>query len=232
MQRAGITGLNHVINAAILTSAWSAGNAFLYSGSRILYSMAATGQAPAVFARTTRRGVPYAAVLATWAVGLLAYLNVSQNGAQVFLWFMNISTISGFIAWIVVLITYLRFRKAMTYQGLLDTLPFRTIAQPYAAWATLVVISLLTITNGFQVFVPSRWNYQDFLAAYITIPIFLVLYLGHKLWSGTMFSRRGWAKKPHEVDVLTGKKEMDEFCANDHPPVPKNFLQKVWFWLA
>ncbi|KAK4034991.1 amino acid permease/ SLC12A domain-containing protein [Parachaetomium inaequale] len=232
MQRAGITGLNHVINAAILTSAWSAGNAFLYSGSRILYSMAATGQAPAVFARTTRRGVPYAAVLATWAVGLLAYLNVSQNGAQVFLWFMNISTISGFIAWIVVLVTYLRFRKALTYQGLLDTLPFRTVAQPYAAWATLVVICLLTITNGFQVFVPSRWNYQDFLAAYITIPIFLALYLGHKIWSGTMWSRRGWAKRPLEVDVLTGKKEMDEFCANDYPPVPKNFVQKVWFWLA
>jgi amino acid transporter len=45
------------------------------------------------------------AVLATWAVGLLAYLNVSENGAQVFAWFMNVSTISGFIGWIVVMIT-------------------------------------------------------------------------------------------------------------------------------
>ncbi|KAL2137298.1 hypothetical protein VTI74DRAFT_5029 [Chaetomium olivicolor] len=227
IQRAGINGLNHVINAAILTSAWSAGNAFLYSGSRVLYSMAATGQAPAIFAKTTRRGVPYAAVLVTWAIGLLAYLNVSQNGARVFGWFMNISTISGYIAWIVVLITYLRFRTAMTCQGLMDTLPFKTVGQPYAAWATLVVIILLTLTNGFQIFVPSRWNYQDFLAAYITIPIFLVLYLGHKL-----FFRTPLAKKPHEVDVLTGKKEMDEFCANDTPPVPKNFIQKIWFWLA
>ncbi|KAK3300623.1 amino acid permease/ SLC12A domain-containing protein [Chaetomium fimeti] len=225
IQRAGIGGLNHVINAAILTSAWSAGNAFLYSGSRILYSMAATGQAPKIFARTTRRGVPYAAVIATWAVGLLAYLNVSQSGAQVFLWFMNISTISGFIGWIVVLVTYLRFRKAMHVQGLLSTLPFRTIGQPYAAWATLFVITLLTLTNGFQVF--ARWDVGDFLAAYITIPIFLVLYLGHKLWF-----RTPWLRNVHEIDVLTGKREMDEFCANDHPPVPKNFLQRIWFWLA
>jgi amino acid transporter len=227
IQRAGIGGLNHVINAAILTSAWSAGNAFLYSGSRILYSMAVTGQAPAIFARTTRRGVPYLAVLATWAIGLLAYLNVSENGARVFGWFMNISTISGFIAWIVVMITYLRFRSAMTYQGLMDTLPFKTIAQPYATWATLLIVILLTLTNGFQVFVPSRWNYQDFLAAYITIPIFLVLYIGHKLWFRTPLAR-----KTHEIDVLTGKKEMDEFCANDYPPVPKNFVQRIWFWLA
>jgi amino acid transporter len=225
IQRAGIGGLNHVINAAILTSAWSAGNAFLYSGSRILYSMAATGQAPKIFARTTRRGVPYAAVIATWAVGLLAYLNVSQSGAQVFLWFMNISTISGFIGWIVVLVTYLRFRKAMHVQGLLNTLPFRTIGQPYAAWATLFVITLLTLTNGFQVF--AHWDVGDFLAAYITIPIFLVLYLGHKLWF-----RTPWLRNVHEIDVLTGKREMDEFCANDQPPVPKNFLQRIWFWLA
>jgi amino acid transporter len=227
IQRAGIGSLNHVINAAILTSAWSAGNAFLYSGSRILYSMAVTGQAPSFLAKTTPRGVPYAAVLATWAFGLLAYLNVSENGAKVFLWFSNISTISGFIAWIVVLVTYLRFRAAMKYNGMLEALPFRTIAQPYAAWFTLVVVSLLTITNGFQVFSPSRWNYQDFLAAYITIPAFLLLYFGHKLVYRTPF-----AKKLHEIDVLTGKKEMDDFCANDHEPVPKNIVQKVWFWIA
>ena len=40
IQRAGIQGLNHVVNAAVLTSAWSAGNAFLFSGSRVLYGMA------------------------------------------------------------------------------------------------------------------------------------------------------------------------------------------------
>jgi amino acid transporter len=227
IQRAGIGGLNHAINAAILTSAWSAGNAFLYSGSRILYSMAATGQAPKIFAKTTKRGVPYLAVIATWSIGLLAYLNVNENGAQVFQWFMNISTISGFIAWIVVLVTYLRFRSAMKHQGLLETLPFTTIGQPYTSWFILFIITLLTLTNGFYVFAEGRWSVSDFLTAYITIPIFLVLYAGHKLWHrGPLY------KKAHEIDVLTGKKEMDEFCANDHPPVAKNWVQKVWFWLA
>ncbi|GAB1310638.1 Proline-specific permease-like protein [Madurella fahalii] len=228
IQRAGIVGLNHVINAAILTSAWSAGNAFLYSGSRVLFSMAATGQAPRIFARTTRRGVPYMAVLATWTVGLLAYLNVSENGAQVFTWFMNVSTISGFIAWIVVMITYLRFRSGMAYQGLMEARPFKTIGQPYATWFILLVVSLLTLTNGFQVFVDGQWDYKDFLAAYITIPAFLVLYIGHKVWSRTL----RFAKPAHEIDVITGKKEMDDFCATDEPPVAKNWVQKMWFWLA
>jgi yeast amino acid transporter len=86
IQRAGISGLNHVVNAAVLTSAWSAGNAFLYSGSRILYGMALSKDAPRIFGITNRRGVPYVAVLATWLVGFLAFLNVSNSGAEVFTW--------------------------------------------------------------------------------------------------------------------------------------------------
>lgn len=107
IQNAGISGLNHVINAAILTSAWSSGNSWLFAGSRMLYSLACTDQAPKVFRRCNKNGVPYAAVLFTFLIGCLAYLNVSNSGASVFNWFTNITTISGFIAWIVVLITYL-----------------------------------------------------------------------------------------------------------------------------
>jgi len=225
IQRAGIGGFNHVINAAILTSAWSAGNAFLYSGSRVLYSMAVNGQAPRIFAKTSKRGVPYLAVLITWALGLFAYLNVSNTGAQVFLWFMNLSTISGYIAWIVVMITYLRFRSALKAQNLLDTRPYTTRFQPYATWFVLFIVSLLTITNGFPTFAP--WNYKDFLAAYITIPAFLILYLGHKA-----VYRTPWGRPAAEIDVVTGKKEMDDLCAADEERVPKNWLQRVWYWIA
>lgn len=254
IQRAGIPVLNHIINAAILTSAWSAGNAFLYSGSRVLYSMALNHQAPRIFAKTTRFGVPWAAVTATWLVGCLAFLNVSNSGATVFNWFSNISTISGFIAWIVVTITYIRFRKAMEYNGMLTTLPFLTPLQPYATWFVLFLLSVLTITNGFSVFFPSNWNGPDFVAAYITFPIFLALYFGHKIWTSTRYvmKERSWdgrfqagamtkawlghfaklCRSVDKIDVLTGKREMDELEAMDVPPVPKNWLEKVWFWLA
>jgi amino acid transporter len=227
IQNAGIPVLNHIINAAILTSAWSAGNAFLFSGSRTLYGMALTGQAPKIFAQTNRYGVPWTAILATWAFGLLAYLNVSNSGAQVFTWFVNISTISGFIAWIVCLITYLRFRKAILYNDAYDTLPFKTPLQPYATWIALFVLVVLTLTNGFQVFFPKNWSAANFLAAYITLPIFLALYVGHKALRRTPF-----AIKVNEIDIMTGKKEMEELSASYTEPVPKNWLHKVWLWVA
>ncbi|KAJ6446853.1 proline-specific permease [Purpureocillium lavendulum] len=225
IQRVGIPVLNHIINAAILTSAWSAGNSFLYSGSRVLYSMSLTGQAPKFFSRTNRKGVPWIAVLFTWAFGLLAYLNVSNTGSTVFTWFSNISTISGYVAWIVVMITYLRFRKAMHHNNMWHVLPYRTPLQPYATWITLVVVSLLTITNGFQTFMP--FSAKDFVAAYITLPVFLILYLGHKI-----FFRTPLCIPLEEIDVTTGKKEMDELEAMEEERVPKNWLQKAWYWLA
>ncbi|KAK2003003.1 amino acid permease [Colletotrichum falcatum] len=227
IQRAGIGGLNHVINAAILTSAWSAGNAFLYSGSRILYSLALNKQAPRFFTRTTRRGVPYTAVLGTWSIALLSYLTIGSGTSTVFTWFMNISTISGLIAWIVVMITYLRFRKAMIHHDMIHRLPFRTPLQPYSTWFILGLLVILTLTNGFQVFFPGHWSVSDFLAAYITLPIFFVLYIGHKLWFRTPLARN-----VADVDVTTGVAEMEAMAELDEEPIPKNMLQKIWFWIA
>lgn len=224
---ARIPVLNHIINAAVLTSAWSAGNAFLYSGARILYSLSLNGQAPKVFSKTGKLGVPYMAVLATWSVGLLAFLSVSQTSEVAFDWFVNISTISGLIAWVVCIVTYLRFRKAMQFRGLLHTLPYRTALQPYATYFVLVVLVVLTLTNGFSVFFPSQWDVGDFFAAYVTLPIFAVLYVGHKVWFRTPFARR-----TEDIDVITGVREMDALEAEDVPPVPKNMLEKIWFWLA
>lgn len=113
--------------------------------------------------------------------------------------------------------------------GLLHTLPFKTPLQPYATWFTLCVISILTLTNGFQVFWPKQWSASSFLAAYITIPIFLVLYLGHKAWFRTSIAR-----PLHEIDVLGGKEKLDreEEVDRANEVVPSNWLEKFWYWLA
>lgn len=87
---AGIRGLDSVVNAAILISAWSAGNSYLYLASRSLYSLSLDGNAPKIFTRCTKSGIPYYAVMASAAWSPLAYLNVSSGGATVFNWFINL----------------------------------------------------------------------------------------------------------------------------------------------
>lgn len=226
IQNVGINVLDHIINAAILTSAWSAGNSFLYSGSRILYSLSINGQAPAVFSKTNRFGLPWVAVLVTWLPGLLAFLNLSASSTEVFNWLSSLTTISGYIAWIIIMFTYLRFRKAMIYNQMLSELPYKTALQPYATYIAVFVVSILTITNGFSSFL-GEFDYKAFLTAYITIPLFLIFYIGHKI-----FSRTGFIIPIHEIDCITGKKEMDEMEAREKPRVAKNTLQKIWYWIA
>ncbi|KZT26674.1 amino acid permease [Neolentinus lepideus HHB14362 ss-1] len=227
IQRAGIGGLNHVYNAMILTSAWSAGNSCVFASSRVLYSLATAGQAPSIFRRCNRKGVPYVAVSTTTVVMCIAYLNVSSGAVVVFQWFVNITTISGLIAWMVLFTCYIRFRQALVYNDVLDNLPFRTPLQPYVTWFTLSLITLITITNGFQVFFPGQFTASSFLAAYITIPVFLALYFGHKAWF-----RTPWLRRLEDIDVFAGKEEADRLEEEDVPPVPKNVWQRLWYWLA
>ncbi|KAL9003962.1 MAG: hypothetical protein Q9188_003187 [Gyalolechia gomerana] len=197
--------------AVILTSAWSAGNSFLFAGSRSLYSLALTGQAPKIFRTCNKHGVPYLCVAVTSLMACLVYLSVSSGSATVFQWFVNLTTISGYIAWIILLITYLRFRRALKFNGILDQRPYKSPLQPYATYYALSILTVLTLTNGFQVFFPGKFTASSFLAAYITLPIVIVLYLGHK---------------------ICGKEEADQLEELDVPPIPKNLLEKIWFWIA
>ena len=56
IQNAGISALPSVVNAALLTSAWSAASSDVYIASRALYGMALARNAPSMFARTTKSG--------------------------------------------------------------------------------------------------------------------------------------------------------------------------------
>ncbi|KAL8852920.1 MAG: hypothetical protein Q9221_002170 [Calogaya cf. arnoldii] len=227
IKRAGIRTLDHIINAVILTSAWSAGNSFMFAGSRSLYSLALDGQAPRIFRTCNRHGVPYMCVGATSLLACLVYLSGSSGSAIVFQWFVNLTTISGYIAWIIVLITYLRFRRALEYHGMLHQRPYKTPGQPYVTYVALGFLLVLTLTNGFQVFFPGKFTVSSFLAAYITLPIVAVLYFGHKI-----LFRTPLFLQVDKIDIYTGKEEADRLEETDIRPVPKNVWEKIWFWIA
>ena len=226
IQIAGIPVLNHIVNAAILTSAYSAGNSFLYASSRTLYSMAVRGDIPKVFGRVNKFGVPYFCVACSSAITLLAYLNVSDSSSVAFAWFSNISTVSGFIDWIFVSITYLRYRKALDYHNMNDRVTYRPPIQIFGSYACIFFFSLVSITNGYAVFFD--FNGSDFVAAYITIPIIVGVYLAHAIWT------KNWMifAKSEDIDVVTGLEEIEEETRNYVKPVPKNFLERIWFWIA
>jgi amino acid transporter len=117
---------------------------------------------------------------------------------------------------------YIRFRKAHNVQGLArETLPYRSFLQPYGAWVALVAFVILTLINGFDVFFPGRFTASSFLTAYVGIPIFLVIYFGHRLYS----RHESWAIPSEQVDLLTG---IDDVIANETPePLADTWQKKL-----
>lgn len=113
--------------------------------------------------------------------------------------------------------------------GIGDKLPFRSPWQPYSTYFTLLVLSLMCITNGFAVFFPGHFDAAKFVTSYASFPIFLILYLGHRFWVGR---KRPWITPVTEIDVLSGLEEVEEITVQDVPPVPRNLLERFWFWLC
>ena len=90
MNRLGITVLPDIVNALVLTAAFSAGNSYVYCASRSLFGLALEGKAPRIFARCNRNGVPVYCVLLVLLLSLLSFLQVSSGSAQVLQWFVNL----------------------------------------------------------------------------------------------------------------------------------------------
>lgn len=237
IQNAGIKVLPSIMNAVIITSAWSSGNSFMYMSSRSLYSLAVAGNAPKIFARCSKGGVPYPAVIASALFCALAYLNCTQSSAIVFSWLVNLTNTSGFTSWICCSFVYIRFRKACNTQGVTDV-PYRSFLQPWyvnpsiffeiksanhknrGAWAALIFFTVLLFINGFNVFFPQNWSASSFLTSYIGLPIFLGIYFTHRI----VYRHHKWVYAPGEVDLVTG---LEEALANEDP-TPEKKGWKSW----
>ncbi|KAF2823173.1 histidine permease [Ophiobolus disseminans] len=223
IQLAGVSALPDIMNAILLTVVLSAASSNVYSGSRVLVGLAEQNCGPAFLKRTTKRGVPYFATAITGAMGLLAYMNLSSNGGEAFNWLLNIISVAGFIAWACICICHVCFMRALKAQNMdRDTLPYKSWGGSALAIYGLTFCSIITITQGFIAFVP--WNTQDFFISYISLILFTVLYVGHKLVTKSKFIR------PAEVDLLTGKFE-DELAETwEESPRSgwKNMMNKIF----
>jgi amino acid transporter len=80
---AGIKAIPSIVNAVVITSAWSSSNQALLAGTRVLYSLALKKQAPAIFLRTTAWGVPYMCVLVQTLFMFLAFMSLSSSALTV-----------------------------------------------------------------------------------------------------------------------------------------------------
>ena len=221
IKRAGIKGLPHVINAVVLTSAFSAANLSIIQGSRSLFALASKKQAPSIFLKTNKQGLPYFGVIAVSLFIPLAYMSSSSSSSTVFLWFQNITSSNLLLGWCSISLNHIFLTKAMKKQGYTrNQLPYTFKYAPQAAWISLFFSALILLTSGFSNFLHGNFLISSFFSSYFVIPLFAVLYIFWKCLKRTQLI------KPEDVDLAS---LFANYKDNPEPPLePLKGLQ----WLT
>jgi len=224
INHAGIKALPSIINACLLTSAWSAASSDLYTSSRALYGLAMVGNAPRIFTATTRFGLPYLSIIVCALFGCLAYMSVTTGAGKVFNWFANMTSVAGLMTWFGISFTYIRFYQGMKVQGYdRAKLPFASVLQPYAAYYATFMCLFICLFSGWSVFLKGNWNVANFVTNYLPLVLFPILYIGARIW------RRVPVVAPADMDFVSGIAEIEADCY-DEPP-PRNGFERFWAWL-
>jgi AAT family amino acid transporter len=145
-QMTGVPAAAHLVNFVVITAAASSMNCNLYLCSRMMFSLARGGYAPAAFGRVSPRGTPVVALIVS-AAGLALALIVSllyPDTAYIFLF--GISLFGGLFAWVVIFLTHLFFRPKWDASGG-RRLPVRMIGYPFTSiFGMLAVIAIIATT--------------------------------------------------------------------------------------
>ncbi|KDQ63822.1 hypothetical protein JAAARDRAFT_392423 [Jaapia argillacea MUCL 33604] len=224
INHAGIKTLPSIINACLLTSAWSAASSDLYTSSRALYGLAAAGNAPRIFLKTSKKGLPYVSIIFCSLFAFLAYMGVNSGSGRVFGWFANMTAVAGLMTWFGIALTYIRFHKGFIAQGYNRAdLPYASKLQPYAAWYAMIACLVICFFSGWEVFLKGSWATDTFVTNYLPLALFPIMYIIAKFVTKTP------VVKPLEMDFQTGLDEIER-DTYDEPP-PRNKAEAFWQWL-
>ncbi|ORY27120.1 amino acid transporter [Naematelia encephala] len=212
MNRLGIPILPSLVNAVILISLFSTANSFTFVASRVLLSLAQKGQAPRVFARLNRHGVPWLSVIVTLAISCLAYLSVSSGTVKVLNWWIDLVTAAQLVTWTCIAIAYLRFRAGLKAQNLLNTnfLPARGHLQPFSGWYLLVWSPIVLFFSGYYVFLPGAFTAPDFVFAYGSVFIFLAILIASKFYQWFVKKDKVFWIPAKEIDFVSDLEQIEE----------------------
>ncbi|TPX62354.1 hypothetical protein PhCBS80983_g00544 [Powellomyces hirtus] len=225
---AGINVLPDIINFCLLTSAWSAASSDMYTSSRALYGLAVSGQAPAIFKRTLKNGLPHYTILVSLAFSCLAFMALGSGPGKVFGWFANMTAICGLITWVGICFTYIRFSAGIKAQNISRAnFPYTSPLGVAGAWYALIMISIIIMTNAWTVFrydaKGEEFDTATFITSYLPVPMFLILLFGAR------FYKKSKMVSPMDMDFVSGVREFEE--AEQTIPKPKTTAMKIWNWV-
>ncbi|WEJ95450.1 hypothetical protein PSN45_002969 [Yamadazyma tenuis] len=216
--------LPHYINAIVCTSAFSAANIGIIKASRTLFALAAKGQAPKLFLKVNKHGLPWVGVTFACAFIPLAYMSVSSGSKTVFSWFQSITSSNLLLNWILISVNHIGMTRAFKAQGYSrKLLPYKFKGTVFASWFSLFFSVLFLLTGGFTNFIHGQFDFGSFFGAYFIIPLSIILYFGYKLIKKTKL------KDPKKVDLKSIFRDIELYPEPEYPKLKGwEYITLLW----
>jgi len=145
----GIESAATILNIVVISAAISAINSDVFGAGRMLYGMAKDGQAPKVFTKISRNGVPWMTVVVMASVLLIGVILNYYIPKNVFLIIASIATFATVWVWLMILISQIGMRRKLSKEEV-KALDFPVIGWPYApAFAVVFLVFVLIIIGYF-----------------------------------------------------------------------------------
>lgn len=175
-----------IINFVILIAVLSAANASMYSSTRVLWYLGKSGQAPKVFSKLNPYAIPIVALIASSAIGSLVFISSIVGNGVFFAYLVQISSLSGFIAWFGIALSHYQFRKKhLASYGGLGILPYKSRFYPYAQILSMLAIVFIVGAQFVPLLNNGTYRVFDIVITYSSVIIFITLYLIHKFYCST-----------------------------------------------
>ncbi|MDT4825002.1 putative GABA permease [compost metagenome] len=152
-----------IVDLVVLVAVASCLNSAIYTSSRMVFSLAKRGDAPAMLERTNACHVPRAAVLASTAVGFLTTIVNYFAPGKVFSFLLATSGAVALLVYLVIAVSQLRMRRRLLNSG--QEPEFRMWLYPWLTWA---VILFITVALSIMLVMPAH-RHEVFATALLTV---------------------------------------------------------------
>lgn len=169
----GIKSAANILNIVVVTAAISAINSDVFGAGRMLYGMANRGQAPRIFQKLSRNGVPWMTVVVMAGVLLIGVVLNYLIPENVFMIIASIATFATVWVWLMILLSQVAMRRK------LSTAEIKALDFPVWGWPVAPAFAI-----GFMVFILVMMGYfpDSRPAIYVGITWLALLTIAYRIW--------------------------------------------------
>lgn len=234
---ANINALPSIMNAVVIITVISVGNASVFASTRVLNAIGALEQGPKFLNYIDQKGRPMGCLVIQFVCGLLAYLVCIPGYSttlSIFQWLLSLSGLSALFTYLVINISQLRFHAALSHRARVARDELLYVSPNWVSWYGIVTIVVTLVLQFWAALWPPGGGVDvvSFFQIYLGGIVLIVSYLVHKVydyWYNGVPLTKVWLNVD-EINVDMGRRQVDLEAVKQEIAEQRNVLENKPWW--